>query len=87
MVARAAVKGARLSRSTFTVDGAVLSNRDTTLDIPADSSVRVLRAPRSAGVNGAYFADLRLRAADGKALSTNFYWLTTRPDVLADTST
>jgi exo-1,4-beta-D-glucosaminidase len=84
---RSAVKGARLRVRTFSVDGAVLSNRDTTIDIPADSSVRVLALPDPTGVNGAYFADLRLTSADGKALSTNFYWLTTRPDVLADTST
>jgi exo-1,4-beta-D-glucosaminidase len=49
--------------------------------------VRVLVVPDPTGVNGAYFADLRLTSADGKAISTNFYWLTTRPDVLADTST
>ena len=35
----------------------------------------------------AYFVDLRLTGADGHPLSTNFYWLSTHPDVLADTST
>jgi exo-1,4-beta-D-glucosaminidase len=84
---RAMVKGAHLRVRTFTVDGAVLSNRDTTLDIAADSSVRVFALPDPTGVNGAYFADLRLTSSNGKAISTNFYWLTTRPDVLADTST
>jgi exo-1,4-beta-D-glucosaminidase len=31
--------------------------------------------------------DLRLTDAGGRTLSSNFYWLSTRPDVLADTST
>jgi hypothetical protein len=35
----------------------------------------------------AYFVDLRLTGADGRSLSTNFYWLSMRPDVLADSST
>jgi exo-1,4-beta-D-glucosaminidase len=40
-----------------------------------------------AGVNGAYLVDLRLIDAGGHPLSTNFYWLSSRPDVLADSST
>ncbi|MEO8621325.1 MAG: glycoside hydrolase family 2 protein, partial [bacterium] len=82
-----AIHGAHLRVRTLGVDGAVLSNRDTTLDVPADSTARVLALSDPAGVSGAYFADLRLTSSDGKPLSANFYWLSTHPDVLADTST
>jgi exo-1,4-beta-D-glucosaminidase len=63
--------------------------RDTVLDIPRDSSMRVFNLPEPTGLtNGkAYFVDLRLTAADKLPLSTNLYWLSTQPDVLADTST
>jgi exo-1,4-beta-D-glucosaminidase len=84
---RAAVRGAHLRVRVLGVDGSMLSNRDTTLDVPADSSVRLFALSDPAGVNGAYFADLRLVTAEGRSLSTNFYWLSTKPDVLADTST
>ena len=43
--------------------------------------------PEPSATTGAYFADLRLRGADGLALSTNFYWLSTRMDQLSDSST
>nr|MDQ6872365.1 exo-beta-D-glucosaminidase [Gemmatimonadota bacterium] len=35
----------------------------------------------------AYFADLRLTGSDGRSISNNFYWLSTRMDVLSDSST
>ena len=84
---RAAVPGVRLRTRLLAPDGAEKWSRDTTIDIPADSTLRLFRLPEPAGVKGAYFADLRLTDRAGKALATNFYWLSTTPDVLADTST
>ena len=84
---RAAVPGVRLRTRLLAPDGAEKWSRDTTIDIPADSTLRLFRLPEPAGVRGAYFADLRLTDRAGKALATNFYWLSTTPDVLADTST
>ena len=85
--ARTAIPRVRLRVRVLGLDASEKWARDTVLDIPADSSMRVLTLPEPAGVTGAYFADLRLTGADGKPLSTSFYWLSTRPDVLADTST
>ncbi|HEX9109415.1 MAG TPA: hypothetical protein VF832_19375, partial [Longimicrobiales bacterium] len=85
--ARSVVHGARLRVRILGVDASEKWARDTVLDIPADSSMRVLTLPEPTGVSGAYFADLRIMGADGKPLSRNFYWLSTKPDVLADTST
>ncbi len=84
---RDALHGVRLRARLVSTSGASLGSRDTTLELPADSSMRLFVLPEPRGVSGAYFADLRLTAADGRALSTNFYWLSTTPDVLADTST
>jgi exo-1,4-beta-D-glucosaminidase len=55
---------------------------DTVLDIPADSNTRAFVIPTPAGLSSTYFLDARLVAADGRMLSTNFYWLSTRPDEL-----
>jgi exo-1,4-beta-D-glucosaminidase len=81
------VRGARLRARIFGVDGSQKFAKDTVIDVPADSSMRVFLLPEPAGVEGAYFVDLRLIGADGNPISSNFYWLSTRPDVLADTST
>jgi exo-1,4-beta-D-glucosaminidase len=84
---RTPVRGARLRARLLGIDGAEKFSRDTVVDIPADSSMRVFILPEPAGVTGAYFADLRLNGADGSPISSNFYWLSTRMDVLSDSST
>jgi exo-1,4-beta-D-glucosaminidase len=81
------VPAVRIKARLLGLDGTERFARDTTIDLPADSSMRLFVLPEPAGVTGAYFADLRLTTADGRALSTNQYWLSTAPDVLADTST
>jgi exo-1,4-beta-D-glucosaminidase len=84
---RTPVRGVRLRAQILGLDGSRKLARDTVIDVPADSSMRVFTLPEPTGVNGAYFVDLRLTDAGGRTLSSNFYWLSTRPDVLADTST
>jgi exo-1,4-beta-D-glucosaminidase len=86
---RAPLRGAHLRARMFGLDGSEKFTRDTIIDLATDSSMRVFVLPEPAGITGgaAYFADLRLTSADGHPLSTNFYWLSTHPDVLADTST
>ena len=84
---RTAVPGVHLRARIIGLDGSEKFARDTTVDVPADTSLRVFVLPEPAGVTGAYFADLRLTGSDGKPISNNFYWLSTQMDVLADTST
>jgi exo-1,4-beta-D-glucosaminidase len=86
---RTPLRGVHLRSRILGVDGSELLARDTVLDLVPDSSLRVFTLPEPTGLaaGAAYFVDLRLTSADGHPLSTNFYWLSTRPDVLADTST
>jgi exo-1,4-beta-D-glucosaminidase len=84
---RMPIRGARLRARLLGVDGSEKFSRDTVIDIAADSSMRLFVLPEPAGVTGAYFADLRLNGADGHSISNNFYWLSTRMDVLSDSST
>jgi exo-1,4-beta-D-glucosaminidase len=55
--------------------------REMPLDVTADSVTRALTLPAIDGLNGTYFLRLGLTDNQGKELSTNFYWLSTRPDV------
>jgi exo-1,4-beta-D-glucosaminidase len=84
---RTAVPGVHLRARIIGLDGSEKFARDATVDVPADTSLRVFVLPEPTGVTGAYFADLRLTGRDGKPISNNFYWLSTQMDVLADTST
>jgi len=88
-VDRTPLRAVRLQARMLGLDGSEQFARDTVLDVPVDSSMRVFVLPEPAGLpdRAAYFVDLRLTSADGHPLSTNFYWLSTHPDVLADTST
>jgi len=90
---RTAVPGAHLKARMFSVDGAQKFVHDTVIDVPADSSMRVFTLPQPTGLstdsagNSTYFVDLRLSDATGQSLSNNFYWLSTKSDVLSDSST
>ncbi|MBP7051574.1 MAG: glycoside hydrolase family 2 [Phycisphaerae bacterium] len=48
----------------------------------ADASSGVFRLPRLENVTTTHFLNLRLLDAAGTLISNNFYWLSTRPDVL-----
>src|SRR5205823_14927195 len=86
---RTPLRAVRLQARILGLDGAERFARDTVLDVPPDTSMRVFVLPEPVGLpdRAAYFVDLRLTSADGHPLSTSFCWLSTHPDVLADTST
>jgi exo-1,4-beta-D-glucosaminidase len=59
-----------------------LFTKTVTADVAAEAALRVLTLPEPAGWPTTYFVRLRLSGADGREVSRNFYWLSTRPDVL-----
>jgi exo-1,4-beta-D-glucosaminidase len=52
------------------------------VSVGEDSSTKALVIPKLEGLTPTYFVNLTLRDAEGKLQSTNFYWLSTKPDVL-----
>ncbi len=52
-----------------------------TVDIAQDSSQRVLYLPNIPGLSRTYFVRLMLHDTDDRLVSSNFYWLSTQPDV------
>jgi exo-1,4-beta-D-glucosaminidase len=58
-------------------------SKNVRLDVPEDGVVRPFEIPQISDLSTTYFVSLALDEAAGKRLSTNFYWLSTKPDVLA----
>ena len=57
-------------------------SHDAQIDVPADGVARSFAVPEPADISTTYFLDLRLFSSDGTLVSQNFYWLSTKPDVL-----
>ncbi len=57
-----------------------------TVDVSAepDSAMRIFNIPEVADISTTHFLRLTLTDASGQVRSSNFYWLSTKPDVLDD---
>ena len=75
-------QGLKASAKIYNLDLGEKFSQETTVDVPSDGVVKVLTIPEIAGLSTTYFLRLNLTDAAGKTLSTNFYWLSTKPDVL-----
>jgi exo-1,4-beta-D-glucosaminidase len=80
-----AVKGLRVSAQVFDLNLVPKFSKDDVIDLPADSVARPFTIPVPAVSTTTYFVRLTLTDAASPSaapLSTNFYWLSTKPDVL-----
>jgi len=72
----------RVTARVFNLDSSEKFAGSEVLDVPADSSTRIFTLPEIQGLSQTYFLRLTLEDADGGEVSSNFYWLSTREDVL-----
>ena len=77
-----AYKDLQASVKVFNLDMSEKFSTGTAIDIGPDSSTRIFTLPVLDGLSSTYFVALRLADASGTLLSSNLYWLSTRPDVL-----
>jgi exo-1,4-beta-D-glucosaminidase len=56
-------------------------SKSVSLDVRPDSTQKVFTVPALDGLSATYFVKLDLEDAHGKSISSNFYWLSTKPDV------
>jgi exo-1,4-beta-D-glucosaminidase len=77
-----AVKNARVVAKLYNLDAAEKGSRDATVDVAADGVVKAFDLPKPEGLSKTYFLRLQLNSSEGKLLSDNFYWLSTKPDVM-----
>jgi exo-1,4-beta-D-glucosaminidase len=59
-----------------------IAKETKTINIDANSSIRVTKLPGLAVPGPVYFLDLKLKDSAGEVIGDNFYWLSTRKDVM-----
>ncbi len=74
--------GANVKATIYDIKAKERGSQNATLDIPADTSVRALQLKPTNDISTTYFLKLELHDSSGKLVSDNFYWLSTKPDVL-----
>jgi len=77
-----AYQGMKAHAWVYNLDMTEKFAKDATADIGEDSSTRLFTIPAIDGLTPVYFVRLALDDASGKTVSTNFYWLSTKPDEL-----
>ncbi|MGD0695721.1 MAG: sugar-binding domain-containing protein [Terriglobia bacterium] len=75
-------KNLKVVAKVYNLDLALKFSREVTLSVEPDSSTRVFEIPEIPDLSATYFVDLRMEDKSGKRLSSNFYWLSAKPDVL-----
>jgi exo-1,4-beta-D-glucosaminidase len=78
----AALKGATAQVTLLDVASKPTFQTKQKVSIDANAAVKVLDLPALDGKSPTYFLDLKLKNAQGKLVSQNFYWLSAKPDVL-----
>jgi exo-1,4-beta-D-glucosaminidase len=77
-----AIKGAKVSAKLYNLDAKEKGSQEGAMNVAPDSSTKAFDLPKVEGLTTTYFLRLQLHDAAGKQLSDNFYWLSTKPDVL-----
>jgi exo-1,4-beta-D-glucosaminidase len=75
------IPGCRVTATVYNLDLTEKFSQTVAIRIPEDSATRVIWIPAIDGLSRTYFVRLALDDADGNRLSSNFYWLSTTPDV------
>jgi exo-1,4-beta-D-glucosaminidase len=78
----AAITGVKVTAKIYNLDASEKGTKDATLDLAPDSSTTAFELPKVEELSKTYFVRLQLQDNSGKLVSDNFYWLSTKPDVL-----
>jgi len=73
--------GYKVAAKVYNLDLTEKFSKTATVDIGEDSVVRVFEIPEMEGLSTTYFVRLTLQDSAGKPVTSNFYWLSTQPDV------
>jgi exo-1,4-beta-D-glucosaminidase len=72
----------KVSAKLYNVDGKEAASHQAIMDIAADASAKAFDLPKPPDLTTTYFLKLELHDSDGKLVSDNFYWLSTKPDTM-----
>jgi exo-1,4-beta-D-glucosaminidase len=76
------VKNLKAKVEVYNLDLTKKFEKEATVDAPEDGVAKVLTIPDLAGLSVTYFVRLTLHDTTGHEVSSNFYWLSTKQDVL-----
>ncbi len=78
-----AYQGLKVTATLFDIHSAQTFSQSATLDVAPDSSTKTsIVVPVSSQSSPVSFLDLTLTDSGGNPVSSNFYWLTSTPDVM-----
>jgi exo-1,4-beta-D-glucosaminidase len=76
------VKGLKLITKIYNLDMTEKFTQENPVDAAADGTAKVFTLPDVSGLSNTYFLVLKLENSTGKAVGSNFYWLSTKPETL-----
>ena len=76
------LQGVKVTAKMYNLDASDKGTREATLDLEPDSATTAFELPKVEGLSKTYFLRLQLQDRAGKLVSDNFYWLSTKADVL-----
>ena len=74
--------GLRAEIRLYDVDAKLFLTAHLPVDTKPESAAKIFTLPSFASISTAHFLDLRLLDQQRRLVANNFYWLSTRPDVL-----
>ena len=74
--------GMKLTAQVYDIGFAEKFAKTISVDVPADSNLKGFVLPEIPELSSTYFLRLGLENASGQTVSSNFYWLSTKDDVL-----
>jgi exo-1,4-beta-D-glucosaminidase len=74
--------GLKVTARVLNLDGTQKFSKESTADALPDSSAALFPIPELQGLSPTYFLRLETRDRGGKLLSSNLYWLSTKPETL-----
>jgi exo-1,4-beta-D-glucosaminidase len=77
---RQEVKNLKAEIRLLNTDSKVLTNKDLIVNIPSNSSIKILQLDP---LTGNEFLSMKLADSNGQRVAGNFYWLSEKPDELA----
>ena len=78
----AALQGIKVAARLYNLDATMKGAREETMNVAPDSSAKAFDLPKIDDLTRTYFLCLQLHDSEGQLVSDNFYWLSTKPDLM-----
>src|SRR5450432_110171 len=76
------VSGLKLTTKIYSLDATEKFTQENAVDAGSDSTTKIFALPDVPGLSATYFLSLRLEDSAGKLVGSNFYWLSTKQEII-----